>query len=259
MVLDGGLIKKLFADLPKPPQELHFEGDIALLEKPLVCVVGSRRASSYSKQTVFRLCSTLKSAGAVVVSGAAMGIDAAAHEGAFPSTVAVVANGLDILYPPVNRALLQKIYQNALAISEYAQGVSATKYSFVIRNRLMVAMSKAVVIAEAEHDSGSMRTAEFAIKLKKPLFVLPHRMGESGGTNELLKRGLARAIYDFSDFLEQIGLENAPRMDTSDELLLFCRNGVGYEELCERFGDRVFEYELQGLLRIENSTVWSVR
>jgi len=167
----------------------------------------------------------------------------------------VFGNSLDIIYPAANRALIEKIYSNSLALSEYEINERATNYSFVLRNRLVVAMSEAVVIAEADNDSGSMRSAEIALKLGKPLYVLPHRLGESSGTTGLVAKGLARPIYDMDDFLEEVGFAAKPIMTQDDEVLLFCASSPSYDEAFEMFGDRLFEYELDGKIEIKNHRV----
>lgn len=106
--------------LKKLPAKLYFEGNLALLERPMVSIVGSRKASAYTRQCVEALARTLANSGVCVVSGAAIGVDIAAHKGAYPHTIAVFGNGLNKIYPPSNAKIIKEIYQNALALSEYA-------------------------------------------------------------------------------------------------------------------------------------------
>jgi DNA processing protein len=130
------------------------------------------------------------------VSGSALGVDAIAHQYANNNTIAVMANSLDIKYPIFNSKLIRNIYQNSLALSEYQDTTEPTKYSFINRNRIVVALSKILIIAQADLNSGSLRSAEYAIKYNIPIYVLPHQIGESLGTDKLLQDGIAKPIYD---------------------------------------------------------------
>jgi DNA processing protein len=188
----------------------------------------------------------------VVVSGGAMGVDALAHQGALPNTIAVLANGLDIYYPKVNETLLKSIREKALILSEYSEGTRAMRHSFVERNRIVVALSKAVVIAQADAKSGSMQSAKIALALNKPLYVMPQRLGESDGTNALLAAQKAKLIDDIPAFVGQFGQSIAYE---EDALLRFCREESRLERCLEVFGSRVYEYELEGKLSIEGSRV----
>jgi DNA processing protein len=198
----------------------------------------------------------LSNLGCVIVSGAAMGIDACAHEGANENTIAVFGNSLDKIYPAVNKSLIEKIYKNSLALSEYEKDTMPTNYSFVLRNRLVVAMSEAVIISEADEKSGSMRSAEIALQLGRPIYVLPHRFGESSGTMRLAKDGLAKVIYDTDEFVASLGLATLmPGQSISDKLLEFCKKSPSFDEAFALFGDKLYEYELDGKIEIKNNKV----
>ena len=240
-------------------KRLEYRGDMKLLESFKVAIVGSRRATNYAKDTSYKLAQAVSQAGGVVVSGAALGIDTYAHKGAFPNTIAVMANGLDIRTPKSNEALIKNMEQNALVLSEYALGTPPLKHQFVERNRIVVGMSDAVVLAEADLNSGTMRSADFALKFKKPLYVLPHRMGESLGTASLLKNKQAQVIESIEGFIQSIGLKAPlnPEMK-GDHLLEFCQTHPTYEEAVARFGEAIFEYELLGKIRVEKGRVYLV-
>lgn len=232
------------------PSELYAIGDLQLISKPIIAIVGARKATQYSKNQAYLLSKLISESGGVVVSGGAMGIDAAAHDGAYPNTIAVLANGVDINYPKSNKELLNKIRANGLIISEHEPKTEPTKYGFVARNRIIVGMSKAVVIVEAELDSGSMRSYEWAQKFNIPVYVIPQRLNESGGTNRLLRDLLATPIYDFNEFIKSFGVFEI-RNSAKDEILEFCKTNPTYEEAYLRYEDKILEYELDGKIKIE--------
>lgn len=237
--------------LPKPPKKLYYKGDERLLDLRRVAIVGSRRTSAYTRTSVLRLAKALSLRNIAVVSGGAMGVDAIAHEGAFPNTIGVMATGLDICYPKVNEKLIKSIYANALALSEYEPGVMPKRYSFVERNRIVVGLSEAVVIAQADLKSGSMQSAKIALKLGKPLYVLPQRLGESDGTNYLLSQNQANLIDDIDTFAAKFG----DFEKTNDPLLEFCKKNPSLQAVLNEFGLRVYEYELDGRLQIDGTQV----
>jgi DNA processing protein len=238
--------------LPKPPKKLYYTGNLDLLQKPLLSIVGTRRPQAYTKSMTLQLSQRFASIGYGIVSGAAMGVDAIAHKGAFPNTIAVMANGLDIYYPHVNRKLIASMMEQSLVLSEYEEGMPATKYSFVVRNRIVVALGEFLIITEADEKSGTMRSAEIAQQLGKKIYVLPHRIGESEGTRRLLKEGVAEPIWDIDDFVSQFG----EVIQEEDELLRFCQEIPSLEAVRKRFGDQVFTYELEGKVEIKNLKVY---
>ncbi len=238
-------------DLDKKVEKLYFLGDENLLKKPIVAIVGSRRPNAYTKRATSILASSLAKRGVYVISGCAMGVDSIAHRGAYPNTIGVLGNSLDIAYPAVNKELILKMRQECLLLSEYEPKTIASPWSFVQRNRIVVALSQAVVIAQADLKSGSMHSARIAKKLKKPLYVLPQRLGESDGTNELISEGSAKLINDVDAFCDAFGKVDK----TNDELLSFCTANPSLEKCLERFGELVYEYELEGKLVIDGVNV----
>ena len=240
--------------MKKYPNELFFIGNCDLLKKRKVSIIGTRRPNSYSKEFTYKLASKLSNAGICIISGAAMGVDSIAHQGATANnTIAVVANGLDIRYPSVNKNLIIDIEKNGLMLSAYKEREKAKNYTFVLRNEIVVALSEFLIVTEADIDSGSLTSVNYALKMGKPVYTIPHRINESLGTQELIKKGLVKVIYDIDEFIYSIcGTKNE---SIKDEVLLFCKNNPSYESAIEKFADRIFEYELEGKIKIENGKI----
>ena len=238
------------------PKELYYSGNLELLDRVKVSIVGSRKTSKYSREQTHKLSSALAKAGVCIVSGGAMGVDAVAHLGAGASnTIAVLPCGINIKYPSVNKNLLTDIQNSGLLLSQFKEDDKARPWSFVVRNELVVALGEVLVVAEAELNSGSMRSIEFALKMGKEIFVFPHRLGESDATNELLKEGKAKAIYDIDDFVSRFGTVDITEVNM-DPFLEFCGNNPTYEEAISKYPDKVFEAELNGDIEIRNGKVF---
>lgn len=249
------LLQTLFDKLPdkEKPKQLYFRGLPQLLQKRKIAIVGARRASKYAKTQTYLLANRLSSCGFAVVSGAAEGIDASAHDGAGQSTIAVMPCGLDICYPQANKNLIEKMYKNSLTLSEYEEGEMPRSYTFVHRNRLVVGMSEAVVVAEADEKSGSMRSAEYALKYDIPLYVLAHRIDESMGTNRLLREGVAKPIFDIDGFIRSLGGSIVPK--GNGDALAFAATSPSSAEFLAKFGDIMYELELNGDIAVKNGKV----
>lgn len=241
--------------MKKYPKELFYKGDLDLLNRPKVSIVGSRRLSNYTREFTYTLAKSLAKRGVCVVSGAAMGVDAIAHEGAgAENTIAVVANGLDIRYPVVNKRLIESIEKQGLILSQFNDGFRATGWSFVVRNELVVALGDMLIVTEADIDSGSMRSVEYALAMGKEIYVLPHRLGESLGTNMLLEQGKAKCITDIEAFCANFG-ESVNSEMQKDDFFYFCQHAPTFDEVIEKFGDRIYEAELEGSVTIHNGIV----
>ncbi|MBN2783119.1 MAG: DNA-protecting protein DprA [Campylobacterales bacterium] len=241
--------------MKKYPKELFYSGNLELLDKKKISIVGTRRPSKYSKSMIQTLSSTASKSGICIVSGGAMGIDAISHIGAgAKNTIAVLPCGIDIKYPAVNKNLLSEIEQNGLLLSQFEMGFRSTAYSFVLRNEIVVALGDVLIVGEAEIGSGSMRSVEYALAMGKEIFVLPQRLGESSATNELLKSGKAKAIYDIDEFVASIsGIKDLNLQ--KDDFLDFCKTNPTYEEALKRFPNRVFEAELCGEIAVKDARV----
>lgn len=249
-------IPQKLLNIQNPPKKLFALGDISLLEKPKIAIVGSRQASFYAKEMTKKIANELLLRDIVVVSGGAMGIDASAHIGAFPNTIAILANSLDKFYPKINEKLLSDISKKGLLLSEHEAGDRITKYSFVLRNRLVVGLCDALIIAEADLNSGSLRSAKFAQDFNVPIYVLPHRLGESLGTFELIKNNRAKVIYDLDEFCDSFAPKKIDNLScTKDEIIEFCKQNSDLNRCLEKFGDKIYEYEIEGKLKISQMRV----
>jgi DNA processing protein len=244
-----------FAGLKRAPEKIWYRGKPALLNRPKVSIVGTRRPSAYTRTMTRQLAHELARRGVVIVSGAAMGVDAIAHEGAGASrTIAVLGTGIDLRYPAVNAPLIEAIEKEGLLLSRFEPGFRATGWSFVVRNELVVALGEVLVITEADEGSGSMRSAEIALRMGKEIYVLPHRLGESAGTRRLLREGLAKAIDSLESFAESFGSVPGRELP-ADEFFYFCQRNPTVEEAVSRFGERVYEAELTGEIEIRDGKV----
>ena len=145
--------------------------------------------------------------------------------------------------------MIKDIYQNSLALSSYEPEIKAKGWQFLERNLITVALSDAVVVAQADIKSGSMSSAKAAIKFGIPLYVLPQRLGESSGTNELLESGKAKIITDFDKFAMKFGVKNYK--EKSDEVMEFVKQNSNFDDGYAKFGDKIYEYELEGKLAID--------
>jgi DNA processing protein len=208
-----GALADLDAERPAP---LYCAGNpeaISTLGEAVVTIVGARRASGYGLRVAERLAHDLALAGVTVVSGMARGIDGAAHRGALAGggvTVAVLANGPDVVYPPVNQDLYERILATGAVISEHPPGTVARRHSFVARNRIMAALGAVVVIVEAAQPSGSLVTADRALRLGRTVGAVPGQLGVrvAEGSNDLIKEGahLVRDARDVLDLLFGVGV-----------------------------------------------------
>ena len=241
--------------MKKYPDELFYIGNLELLKKRKIALIGTRRPNSYTKEFTYKLASKLSNVGICIISGAAMGVDAIAHQGAGTNnTIAVVANGLDIRYPSINKNLIIDIERNGLILSAYKEKEKAKNYTFVLRNEIVVALSELLIVTEADIDSGSLTSVNYALKMGKDVYTLPHRINESLGTQELIKKGLIKVIYDIDEFIYNIsGVRNKL---FEDEILKFCSLNPIYEEAYNKYPNKIFEYELEGKIRVENGKVY---
>ena len=243
----------LFEEMKKSPEKIFYRGNPLLLERPMVSIVGTRKPSQYTKQMTADLAHKLAKVGVSVVSGAAMGVDGQAHFGAgYANTIAVLPCGVDVRYPMVHREMLERIEAEGLLLSQFEMGALATNWNFVIRNEVVVTLGEVLVVTEALRDSGSMRSVAFAQKMGKKIYVLPHRMGESDGTMDLVKEGHAEVIYDIDLFVSQFGKKVA--ID-NDPFLKFCQENPEYESVLRAYGDKLSLYELEGKVMVKNAKV----
>jgi DNA processing protein len=198
--------------IPDAPLALYGRGNLALVQATGVAIVGARRASRYGIELAERLAAELTRAGAVVISGLALGVDAAAHRGALAAggrTAAVLGSGLDRLAPLANAPLARDVLAgDGLLVSEYAPEVTAAPYRFPERNRLIAGLGVGVVVIEASEKSGSLITARIAAEQGREVMAVPGAPGlpNSRGANALIKAGAA-LVESAEDVLIALGRE----------------------------------------------------
>ena len=196
-----------------PPPLVLMKGDPALAARPTVAIVGSRSASAAGRQFAKTLASDLGRRGITIASGLARGIDTAAHHGALPTgTIAVLAGGIDVIYPPENAQLHAAIAAEGVLLSECPIGFAPRGQDFPRRNRLISGVSIGVVIVEAAQRSGSLITARMALEQNREVFAVPgHPLDpRAAGTNDLIKSG-ACLVTSVEDILEVL----APALSTA--------------------------------------------
>ena len=213
---DEGVYPDRLRDLPDLPLALYVTGDTACLNgRRYAGMVGTRRPSTYGRQAAFDLSLAMARAGVVLVSGLADGLDSAGHRAAVKEncpTIGVLGVPIDRTYPASNRELRKKIEQKGCVISEYPpESGPVGPNGFLQRNRLIAALSSALVVVEAQEKSGTMSTVNHAERYGKPVFVVPGSIysPNSAGTNALLREGRAKAVCKPGDLFGVLGLRGA--------------------------------------------------
>lgn len=236
---------ELLLDAPHPPKVLWAEGDLALLDRPCVAIVGTRRATAYAERVAHELGRVLALAGATVVSGLARGVDACAHHGALDvdgATAAVLGTGLDVVYPRAHVKLQRTIAQKGLLLSELEPGDPAHGGSFPERNRIIAALCSATIVVEGGEQSGALITAGHALEMGRNVGAVPGPIDvpQSFGSNKLLVSGAA-VIASMADALTLAGLVAPLRLsdlpEQGAERRLWDALGVGpadLDTLCTR-------------------------
>ena len=240
-----------------PPAGLFLRGrsEPEILSRPAVAIVGARASSGYGASVARILGRELASAGLVVVSGLARGIDAEAHRGALEGaapTVAVLGCGIDRDYPAAHAELARRVAESGLILSEYAPGVEPAPWRFPARNRIVAGLCAATVVVEARERSGALITADLALEEGREVFSVPGEITSSlsAGTNALLKLGAvpltsaADVLGSFGIELEAVSSEGSPLLEllpaSADELVR--KTGLGADEVARE----LVELELEG-------------
>ena len=244
-----------FSRIPDMPLVLYCTGDPRWLNEPgTIGIVGSRRPTEYGLNAAADIGGALAKNGAVIVSGLADGLDSAGHRAAVKNncpTIAVMGVPIDRTYPAANAVLRHKIEQKGCVISEYpprSEGVGAN--GFLQRNRLIAALSSALLVVEAQEKSGTMSTVSHAERYGKPVFAVPGSIysPNSAGTNGLLRDGRARAVGSADDLMGPLGLRRQSAaavtakqpepLSENERKVLSCigPQPLGIEELCVRSG-----------------------
>jgi DNA processing protein len=214
----------LLREICDPPLVLHFRGDLALLDRAAIAIVGSRRASPYALNAAAALTRPLAAAGLVIVSGLARGIDAAAHATALDtngSTVAVLGTGIDVVYPRSNAQLFERIATHGLIVSEFPPGTPPRPENFPMRNRVISGLTLGTVIVEATTRSGSLITARMAAEQGREVFAVPGSIFSAGseGTHRLIQYG-AKLVHDVADIVDELPISLRMQTEKPPELPL---------------------------------------
>lgn len=205
---------KLLKEIFDPPAVLFYRGSLDAVNALCLAVVGTRQATIYGKRATEELVHTLAGLGLTIVSGLAYGIDAAAHQATLAAkgkTVAVLANGLDTVYPTAHYHLTEEIVASGgLLLSEFPPGTVALKQNFVQRNRIIAGLCRATLVIEGALESGALITARYALEANREVLAVPGSIfaPQAKGVNELLRSG-AHLITSAQDVLNVLGLESA--------------------------------------------------
>jgi DNA processing protein len=265
----------LLGEIHDPPPLLYMQGDPACLAKPILAIVGSRKASSGGRRAATEFAHDLVNAGFAVCSGMALGIDGAAHQGALDAggaTLAVMATGLDICYPRRHRQLHEAICDRGLVLTEAPPGSQPLRERFPQRNRIISGLSLGVLVVEAALRSGSLITARLALEHNREVFALPHSIynPQGRGCHSLISQG-AKLVESVADIVQEfpvvpitpVSVRAADKRPVPDGPSGAIYKVIGYEPLsvdelvslsgCDvpRVLGAVLELELAGL--IDNS------
>ncbi len=211
---DSGEYPDCLRELPDPPYVLYAKGRRMDWDRLLmIAVVGTRQCSEYGRVAAQRICSDLAGAGVTIVSGMARGIDSQAARAALRAgreTIAVLGCGIDIVYPPENQELMEKIIENGLVLTEYPPLTPALGHHFPARNRIISGLGRGVLAIEAPERSGTLITADYAKNSGKDVFSVPGSIFKAGcrGTNRLIQQG-AKAVMSAADILDEYPAEAA--------------------------------------------------
>ena len=210
----------LLKNIYNPPMVLYVKGDKTKLKQNGIAVVGSRAATSYGLKVARHMSGQLAANGIAVISGLALGVDTAAHNGSLDEsggTIAVLGCGLDVIYPRQNVNLAQRIGQKGAVVSEYPFGTKPDAFRFPARNRIISGLSYGVLVVEAAARSGSLITARLALEEGREVFAIPGRVdsSKSSGTHRLLQEG-AKLVNRVDDILEELPFRRPVFSKTSE-------------------------------------------
>lgn len=268
--LDKGYPKNLLR-FPDFPPILFIRGEIREDDDLALAIIGTRKASEYSKMVAYRLAKEFSDYGITIVSGLARGIDSFAHKGAIENngrTIAVLGCGIDICYPPENKKLIEEIIEKGAVISEFNISTPPESYNFPLRNRIIASLSLGVIAVEAPIASGVLNTCEWAANYGIEVFACPGPIfkKENEGTNKLIKDG-AHIVTKVEDILERLslplkrklkemGIEIELNEEEKEILSIMDENPIYIDEISEKLNRPINEV-LEILLMLEMKGVVS--
>ena len=217
-------------EISNPPLKLYYKGNLDLLkEERLIAVVGTRNPSSYGKLCCEYMVKKMSRANITIVSGFAKGIDSIAHKTSLLTdgkTIAVIASGLDIVYPASNLSLYREIEEKGLILSEYEAGVKPFKSNFPQRNRIIAGLSRGTIVVESKDRGGSLITADLALEFNRDVYAVPGDVFSeySKGCNNLIRDSRAKSLSNINELLEdyswKIEEKNENNKYTKNQLLI---------------------------------------
>ncbi len=215
VTLEDDSYPPLLRQVTDAPPLLYVRGAIRTGDELAIAVVGTRRATVYGKQVCEQLTREVAGRGVTIVSGLARGIDAIAHRAALDAggrTIAVVASGVDVVYPPEHRSLAHEIVDNGAIISEYPFGAPPEAGNFPARNRIISGMTRLTLVVEAGETSGALITANFALEQGRDVLAVPGSILAAGciGTNRLIQQG-AKLVQNADDVLDELDVGTVGR------------------------------------------------
>ncbi len=200
-------------DIPQSPPVIFVRGELGPQFEQAIAVVGTRHVTPYGRQAAEHFCSSLANSGVAIISGLARGVDAIAHRVALECgapTVAVLAGGIDQVYPRENAGLAERILENGCLVSEYPVGIPARRDYFPRRNRILSGLARAVLVVEAGEGSGALHTANWAFEQGRDVFAIPGSIfsRQSQATNQLIRENTARLVATPEQLCEELNLIN---------------------------------------------------
>ena len=228
--IEDDVYPQCLKEISNPPLKLYYKGNLDLLkDERLIAVVGTRNPSSYGKLCCEYMVKKMTSANITIVSGFAKGIDSIAHKTSLLTggkTIAVIASGLDIVYPASNLSLYREIEEKGLILSEYEAGVKPFKSNFPQRNRIIAGLSKGTIVVESKDRGGSLITADLALEFNRDVYAVPGDVFSeySKGCNNLIRDSKAKSLSNINELLDdyswKIEEKNINNKYTQNQLLI---------------------------------------
>ena len=221
ITINDDVYPECLKEISNPPLKLYYKGNLDLLkEERLIAVVGTRNPSSYGKLCCEYMVKKMTNANITVVSGFAKGIDSIAHKTSLLTdgkTIAVIASGLDIVYPASNLSLYREIEEKGLILSEYEAGVKPFKGNFPQRNRIIAGLSKGTIVVESKNRGGSLITADLALEFNRDVYAVPGDVFSeySKGCNNLIRDSRAKSLSNINELLEDYSWEVEEKSDSN--------------------------------------------
>ena len=230
ITINDDVYPECLKEISNPPLKLYYKGNLDLLkDERLIAVVGTRNPSSYGKLCCEYMVKKMTSANITIVSGFAKGIDSIAHKTSLLAggkTIAVIASGLDIVYPASNLSLYREIEEKGLILSEYEAGVKPFKFNFPQRNRIIAGLSRGTIVVESKDRGGSLITADLALEFNRDVYAVPGDVFSeySKGCNNLIRDARAKSLSNINELLEDyswnIEEKNENNKYTKNQLLI---------------------------------------